>query len=185
MPWSALEGDEGRLRDGRRLFEAHAGRLRRQGRRLGDADVLGKGAHAPGIGVAEDLVARPELRDLPADRFDPAGDVAAEHLDPRLQQRRRQGPVRRPRPEPRRRDEETDQDAEKKGIAGQELPVAEIDRGGLDLDQDVAVSRARRLHLLEGEHLGAPVAAAHHGFHRDVQRPSSLIRRPASPPDHP
>jgi len=120
---NGIEGRESRVTDGRGLLERQVGRLRQEVV-LWSARILGESALAP----AEHLIARSKLLHVSADRLDPARDISSRDLALRLAQ--------------------ADHHAHDVRHAPQEVPVADIDRRGVNAYQHLAVADHRLVDVL-------------------------------------
>ena len=111
--------------------------------------VLGEGA----VGPAEYLVTGLEPGHVLADRLDASGDIHAQH-----------GNLGFARPEGW--DHETDH----VGQAGHDVPVAAMDAGRLDLDQDLVVGGHRLIDVPERQHPGPAIAVLDNCLHGVLPR---------------
>ena len=142
-----LQGQDRRLRHGRRFLEGHAGRLRRPGALRG-ACILGKGAVAVRGQVPEDLITWLHHRDVTADSLDLPGHVQSQAAVPRPAE-----------PGANTREEG--------------LPVEVVEVGGVqgcraDPHEHVVLPDSRRVDVRELEHVGRAVFGPNDRLHRTL-----------------
>ena len=141
----AGEGEDHPVTDGGGLLVGHARGLEGQRGVLAHADVLRVGSEALRMD-SEHLVPGRELRDRRPDRLDLTGELGAEDRLRGVAQAA-EGPddIR---------------------LTGAEPAVGPVDRGGVDLDEDLVVRRHRLRHISELQHLGGPIPRVDHRAHR-------------------
>jgi hypothetical protein len=137
-----LQGDDGRLGNGRGLLEGQPGWFERHGC-TPNADILGKPI-AIAHGFAKDFITRLKRLVVSANRFNLAGDVRAEYRAARFAKPSQAGIQRFP---------------------GQSLPVRPIDGCRVDFDQHFVVFGRGLLYLGELENLRRTILVIHNCFH--------------------
>jgi hypothetical protein len=109
--------------------------------------VFREGSAAQGVAAAEDVIARPDLRHVAADRLDSSGEVNAPDVS--LGCRKPQA-----------------HEAHQVGQAGREVPHAGIDPSRVDAHEHIIVTDRGRGDVVEPQHVRRPVRILDYRFHR-------------------